>query len=162
MPSITKPLSFSCFYCKIAYWYTLGGLQTKIPHDDSLNFMKDHMVKDHNLSPNITLPEMKYILDLMVKYELSTRKNSDPFTSLFPYKLRDSDFYCKQLKKIFIHFACENLAQNEIPNESEYVLYPRVLDKVILDGRDPPSQILNSDEFFYDFENYLHFWDMQN
>ena len=83
-----------------------------------------------------------------------------PFISKYPYEVRDKEFYEKQLDKVFIYFVCKDYhyyykdpSTANFPNESEFNLYPRVLDKGILDDKYPPSQIFAHDALFHDFEN---------
>ena len=153
-------MNLKCYFCSDQYGYTNPHLSPNItiPHKNPIIFLKNHFVEYHKFPPNITSSEVRYIFDLMIKEEISLSmlrdKEDEEKTSFklkFPEKLRDHIFYERQLKKIFIHFICNDPASKNIPNESEHNLYPREVDKEILNGREPPSEIYFYDEFFYEY-----------
>ena len=101
--------------------------------------------------------EVKYILDLMMKEKITSKtlrkKEEISYVLSFPEKLCDHAFYEKQLKKVFIYFISHNPAISNFPNESESNLFPREIDKVILNGEEPPSEVYCYDQFFMEYED---------
>ena len=159
MPSTTESYSLQCFFCEEDFAFGEDYLCTEIPQKDPLNFMRDHLICYHKFPMTITTREIRYILDLILKKELSKKMNNEKkssFKSQFPYELHETLFYERQLEKIFIHFICPNPTFADIPDEFESNLYPRELDKAILQDKEPPSQLSTHDKFYIEYQ--FEFW----
>ena len=151
MPSISQPLILKCYFCydQFAYTNPWHSPEFIIPNIDSVNVLRKHLIEYHKFPPNITSSEVRYILKLIMKENISGDVREK---SMFPEKLNHFEFYQNQLFKIFIHFLCHNPENIHIPNESEHTLFPHEIDKIILDGKEPPSQLYLYDTFYMEYD----------